>query len=280
MTHRQDGSRILIGLSHIEFSHDRRREANAGITFPLAVKDVNCGRFPMPSQQTRFGSLILGLAPQVVGTVSQADTLTRLAVGVEHVCDIVEIRLDLLGDSDPAWLEHAKKIEAQGFPVVVTVRLEAEGGRWTQPDTARRALFETVLKNVSAADIELRSPLLSDVSAMARRQKRALIVSFHDFTKTPAINELRQILWKAATHGTVVKIVSLTQSETDLATLRELFLEKCPVSLCVLGMGPLGPRTRLEFPKLGSCLSYGYVDEPVVPGQVSARELMQQLRRA
>ncbi|HUJ11745.1 MAG TPA: type I 3-dehydroquinate dehydratase [Verrucomicrobiae bacterium] len=233
----------------------------------------------MPVQQTHFGSLILGLAPQIVGTVSQADTLTRLAVGVERVCDIVEIRLDLIGSTDPAWLDHAKRIEAQGFPVVVTIRTEGEGGQWTQADAARRSLFETVLKNLSAADIELRSPLLSEISALARQHKRALIVSFHDFTRTPPINELRQIAWKAATHGTVVKIATFTQTEADLAALRELLLEKSPASLCVLGMGPLGPRTRLEFPKFGSCLSYGYLDMPVAPGQVSARELWQQLHR-
>jgi 3-dehydroquinate dehydratase-1 len=233
----------------------------------------------MASQQTKFGSLILGLAPQVVGTVSQADTLARLAVGVEHVCDIVEVRLDIIGPAAPKWLDHARAIEAQGFPVVVTIRLANEGGQWTEADAARLPLFETVLQNLSATDIELRSPLLSEVSALARRHKRALIISYHDFTKTPPIGELRQILWKAASHGTVVKIATLTQTETELATLRELLSEKCPVSLCLLGMGPLGPRTRLEFPKLGSCLTYGYLDAPVAPGQISARELMQQLGR-
>lgn len=232
----------------------------------------------MASAQTRFGSLILGLAPQIVGTVSQADTLARLAVGVERICDIIEVRLDLIGATTPRWLEQAKAIEAQGFPVVVTIRLVNEGGQWAQPDAARLPLFEAALENLSAADIELRSPLLSEISALARRHKRALIVSYHDFAKTPPVGELRQILWKAASHGTVVKIATLTQTETDLATLRELVAEKCSVSVCLLGMGPLGPRTRTELPKLGSCLTYGYIDAPVAPGQVSARELMQQLR--
>jgi 3-dehydroquinate dehydratase len=39
-------------------------------------------------------------------------------------------------------------------------------------------------------------------------------------------------------------------------------------------MGPLGPQTRVEFPKLGSCFTYGYLDEPVAPGQPAARDLM------
>ena len=42
-------------------------------------------------------------------------------------------------------------------------------------------------------------------------------------------------------------------------------------------MGLLGPQTRVDFPKLGSCLTYGYLDTPVATGQVSARELMRQI---
>jgi 3-dehydroquinate dehydratase-1 len=232
----------------------------------------------MVSPQPRFGSLVLGLAPQIVGTVCQAHTLARLAVGVERVCDIVEVRLDLMGTTAPDWLAHAKAIEAQGFPVVVTIRLASEGGQWAQPDADRLPLFEAALENLSAADIELRSALLSEVSALARQRKRPLIISYHDFAKTPPVGELRQIIWKAASHGAVVKIATLAETETDLATLRELLGEKYSALLCVLGMGPLGPRTRVEFPKLGSCLTYGYIDAPVAPGQGSARELMQQLR--
>ena len=66
-------------------------------------------------------------------------------------------------------------------------------------------------------------------------------------------------------------------NKSGVATLRSLFHENCPAALCVMGMGALGPQTRVEFPKLGSCLTYGYLDAPVAPGQVSARELMRQL---
>jgi 3-dehydroquinate dehydratase-1 len=232
----------------------------------------------MACAPTRFGSLILGLAPQVVGTVSQADTLARLGVGMPRVCDIVEIRLDLIGPDAGPWLEHAKAIETQGFPVVVTIRLADEGGQWTQPDAERLPLFEAALEHLSAADIELRSPLLETVCAAARRRQRALIVSHHDFLRTPPAHELRRIVFKAAEYGPVVKVATLTQTEEDVATLRELLGQKHPGALCVLGMGPLGPRTRTEFPKLGSCLTYGYVDVPVAPGQIAAHELIRQLR--
>ncbi len=225
--------------------------------------------------QTRFGNFMLGTTPRVVGTVSQADTLTRLAAGNHRECEIVEIRLDLIGADH--WLEHARAVEACGLPVIVTMRLANEGGQWARPDVDRLPFFDETLCHLSAADIELRSTLLGQVSALAVRHQKALIVSYHDFEKTPPLHELRQVMSKAANYGTVVKIATFTKTEDDVAILRALFQENCSAALCVLGMGSLGAPTRLEFPKLGSCFSYGYLDQSVAPGQASARELMRQL---
>jgi 3-dehydroquinate dehydratase-1 len=92
------------------------------------------------------------------------------------------------------------------------------------------------------------------------------------------LGELKEIMTRAAQYGTVVKIVTFTTNKADIATLRALLHEECPAPLCLIGMGPFGAQTRIEFPKLGSCLTYGYLDAPVAPGQISAGELTQLLR--
>jgi len=232
----------------------------------------------MSRAQTRFGNIMLGALPRVVGTVSQADTLAQLAAAANCDCDIVEIRLDLIGPDTPRWMEHARAIESYGLPVIVTIRLAEEGGQWKQADETRIPLFDTALHQLTAADIELRSPILEQVSALANRHQRALIVSYHDFQKTPSIDELKKVMVTAADFGSVVKIVTFTKTEEDVSVLRTLLHERRSAALCVMGMGPLGPQTRVRFPKLGSCLAYGYLDEPVAPNQVSARELVQLLR--
>ena len=229
--------------------------------------------------QTRFGNLILGRGPKVVGTVSQAGTLEKLAAGGERQCDIVELRLDLLGAAD-RWLAQAQAVEAQGLPVVVTLRLASEGGQWTRPDRERLPVIESALTHLTAVDIEFRSPLLQRVSAFAASHQKALIISYHDFERTPPVAELRQVIRKAANYGTVVKIATLTQTEADLAALRELFTEQCSASVCLLGMGALGSASRTLLPRLGSCLTYGYLDASVAPGQVAAAELLRQLAGA
>ena len=206
--------------------------------------------------QTRFGNFMIGDRPRVVGTVSKPDT--KIVAGD---CDIVELRLDLI------------PLRPVGLPSIATIRLGGEGGKWTKPDADRLPLFEQALQKCTAADIELRSEVLEKVSELAVRHQKALIVSYHDFEKTPALDELRQVMTRAANYGTVVKIATMTRSEDDLQTLRALFKENCSAALCVLGMGPLAAKSRKEFPKLGSCFVYGYLDEPVAPGQPAARDL-------
>lgn len=225
----------------------------------------------------RFGNIMLGPGARVVGTVSQAATLAQLATGTERNCDIVEIRLDLIGSDTPHWIEQAKAIEGRGMPVIVTIRLVEEGGQWRQADSSRLPLFESALRQLTAADIELRSPLVEKVSKLAYQRRRPLIVSYHDFKKTPSRDELKKVMMGAANYGTIVKIVTQTNTEADVATLRTVFQGTCTAALCVMGMGPLGPQTRTEFSKLGSCLTYGYLDAPIAPGQVAARDLMQEL---
>jgi len=216
--------------------------------------------------QTRFGPLTLGLAAKVVGTISRRETLDQPG---PFPCDIVEIRLDLIGIVPLRPLQQ---------PTIVTIRLASEGGKWTKPDEARLPLFVTALQQATAVDIEYRSPLMKQVSALACKHQRALIISYHDFDKTPPLAELQQIIRTGANYGTVVKIATLTKTEEDVATLRALFAEQCSASVCLLGMGPLGPRTRTEFPRLGSCLTYGYLDVPIAPGQVSASQLKESLQ--
>jgi 3-dehydroquinate dehydratase-1 len=211
--------------------------------------------------QTRFGNFVLGDKPRIVGCVSQPATLAKFP---SNECDIVELRLDLLGDIP---------LPAISQPVIATLRLANEGGKWTRPDQERLPAFEAALRQYTAVDVEWRSPILPEVSALAVKHQKALIVSYHDFEKTPSAVELRQVMDRAANYGTVVKIATFTRTEDDLQTLRELFRYNCSAALCVLGMGPLAATSRHELPKLGSCLVYGYLDAPIAPGQPAARDL-------
>ena len=52
------------------------------------------------------------------------------------------------------------------------------------------------------------------------------------------------------------------------------------VPLALLGMGSQGPASRVRLPCAGSCLTYGFLDAAVAPGQVAAPELRDRLAEA
>jgi 3-dehydroquinate dehydratase-1 len=228
--------------------------------------------------QTKFAGSMLGMNCQVVGTISQMPFLQQCAESASLSCDVVELRLDLMGTDLRGWDVCAGTLEARHYPVIATVRHASEGGKWSGSEEERLTLIERALRCASAVDIEFRSPSLARVSAMAVKFQKALVVSYHDFERTPPVETLQQVVRLAPNYGTIVKIATYTRTEEDLAVLRELFRENCSASLCVLGMGPLSGQTRTEFPRLGSCLTYGYLDQPAAPGQPSAQELMPALR--
>jgi 3-dehydroquinate dehydratase-1 len=223
--------------------------------------------------QTRFGTLILGQRPLVVGTIASCDFLSALRPGSDLPCDVVEVRLDLIGENAKNWESAVRGLEAKDRPVIVTIRDAMEGGKWSGDERERVKLFERALHVATAVDVEFRSKSLSRVSELAVVNQKALIVSYHDFESTPPLDTLRDVIRIAPNYGTVVKIATMTRTDEDLGILRDLFRENSSASLCVLGMGPLSERARTEFPRLGSCFTYGYLDEPIAPGQPSARYL-------
>ncbi|HMP84159.1 MAG TPA: type I 3-dehydroquinate dehydratase, partial [Verrucomicrobiota bacterium] len=117
-------------------------------------------------------------------------------------------------------------------------------------------------------------------AALAKRQRKCCIVSFHDFKKTPSLAKLKRVASEAQRIGSVIKIVTMANTEADVETLRRLLACKWRKPICVMGMGPLGRVTRVEFPFLGSFLTYGYLDKPAAPGQLSAAQINKSLSRS
>ena len=220
--------------------------------------------------------VIIGHDPSVVGTLCSLPEGLFGAPG-KIPSDLVEFRVDKIGFK-VNWLERCEEVEASGIPVIVTIRIAAEGGAWRGSDAERLRLFDDALSCVSVVDVELRSGIAAKVSEVARKQGKACIVSFHDFEKTPALAELRAVLAEAEALNGIVKIVTMVNGEGDVEILRELLGQTRNAPLCVMGMGPLGTATRVSFARSGSCLTYGYLDTPSAPGQLSAAEMVKQLR--
>lgn len=217
------------------------------------------------------GNLVAGDTPLVVGTFSSLPSPDKAIVS-----DVAEFRLDKMHDASQ-WLERAGAIEAAGVPVIATVRLRAEGGDWAGSDRDRLPIYEQAIKNISAVDVELKSELALPISELAQKANKTLILSFHDFTQTPALPDLEKIIFEAENRASIVKIATMINSSADRAILEKLLAQDWEIPLCVIGMGALGKDTRVSFATKGSCLTYGYLDQSAAPGQWAAAELVAEL---
>jgi len=214
----------------------------------------------------------------VAGTITRRETLERAGDDAPFKCDLVEVRLDMVGPAFPNWRECCHGIENQGLPVLLTLRLEAEGGDWVLPDSERLPFLSEAIGALSAIDVEYRSPLASDLCLKAAGLGKTVVVSFHDFDGTPPRDELAEIVdGIRGLPSAVPKIVTMVRSPGDVDTLAALLASNREQPICVLGMGDMGQRTRTGFPAQGSCLTFGFIDGASAPGQLTANALVNAL---
>lgn len=221
-------------------------------------------------------------APLLIGTISDAAALRRYASQPRRarVADLVELRLDRVAAGQRhTCLTTCARLEATGTPVLLTVRLAAEGGGWRSPEKPRRSLFEQALPFVSWIDVELRSPLAAELARAAHAAGKRVVISHHDFTATPTLAALKRIAAAARERGAdVVKIATTIRSAADHEPLLALLGGRRDGSLCIIGMGDLGRSLRTYAPTVGSAFAYSYVDTPAAPGQLDVAAMAARLR--
>lgn len=223
-------------------------------------------------------SLACGAAPLVVGVISSERTLAHLDPAAKPPFDVAEFRVDLFGVDSAGWLVHAEAFRKAGIPVLLTLRHKREGGHWYRDEDERGKVYREALPYVSAIDVEIHSDLMIPLARSAREAGRVVIGSYHDFHRTPTEAELDAVIREGFAAGAdVVKIAAFAHAPEDLDRLRgrlDVFPDR---HLSLLGMGPLGPDSRVHLACAGSCLTYGFVDESSAPGQLSAAKLRERL---
>jgi 3-dehydroquinate dehydratase-1 len=217
------------------------------------------------------------MAPLVVGTANTREGLARAqALSVGEV-DLVELRLDALADHVEAVMEAVPKI---AVPLLLTVRHPKEGGVGSLTLNQRRILFRQFLPSVQWVDVEARSlRVLEEEIALAKALKVRLVVSDHHFGVFPRSSQMRRSLQKAmSAQADIFKLAAQLRDARELERLLRFLNQGPGGKLAVMGMGDLGPVSRLVCGACGSVLNYGYLDRPQVAGQWEARLLKARLR--
>jgi 3-dehydroquinate dehydratase-1 len=216
--------------------------------------------------------------PVVIGTVMTARGLKLLARG--NPADAVEVRVDaLLAESVTVEAIEAA-LKNRRRPVLLTLRIPAEGGHRPWKPAERRALFLRLLPEVEAIDLELATVArLGPVAEAARRMGKTLVLSAHAIERPATAAQVAK--WVAGFEsfpGAILKVAGRIKSWRDLQRLAALLVDHPEWDVAVMGLGPYAAQSRSVLTALGSCLVYGHLDCAAAPGQPSAAEVRGMVR--
>ncbi len=224
----------------------------------------------------KIGTFDLDKRAAVVAAISE-DPIETARSAKMLGADILEIRFDLLNITTP---HDAEKLvndikSATNLPCIATNRLQSEGGKWSGTEEDRIALLIDILELVDAVDIELSAgeDVRNKVVQSAKSAGKTVIVSSHDFNRTPAVDQMRKTLDDCFDAGAdIAKLAVMPESMQDVLNLLQVTHDsRAPV--CTISMGDLGKHSRIVASCYGSVLTYGSVGDAVAPGQLRVDEL-------
>lgn len=207
----------------------------------------------------------------------------RLAAGAEH--DLIEWRADYLGDTGVIEdIFRAIREEMPETPILVTFRTKDEGGeRVADDDEYFRILRRLADAGADLLDVEyFHSPIRRRAFIeKALREGLTVIVSSHDFEKTPESGEMEALLDAMYETGAIPKLAVMPRSPADvlrLMTVTEAVRRTHGRPLITMAMGGTGVISRIAGELTGSALTFGAAGKTSAPGQLDADALADILR--
>jgi 3-dehydroquinate dehydratase-1 len=187
--------------------------------------------------------------------------------------DYVEIRFDFLkAEQIPQVLENVKKDLKK---IVCTLRPKSEGGKFVGNEKERRSILKLIAEyNPFLLDVEFNTMKRDrDLVKYLKTTKTNLLVSGHDFKKTPNYTELKKKVNQMSKFSSNVKIVTTAKSTDDSTRILQLYSKKGKINLIAFAMGDSGRISRILSMYLGSHYTYVSLGKPVAPGQFSVDEV-------
>ncbi|MDC0523148.1 type I 3-dehydroquinate dehydratase [Nitrosopumilus sp.] len=187
--------------------------------------------------------------------------------------DYTEIRLDFLKmEQVPSALEIIKKDLNR---IVCTLRPKTEGGKFSGTEKERIAIIKLIAEyNPFLLDIEYNTLKKNkELVKYLKTTKTKLLVSWHDFKKTPKDAELKNQINQMSKFSSNVKIVSTAKSTEDATRMLELYSKKGKNNLISFAMGDAGRISRILCLYLGSPYTYVSLGKAIAPGQFSVDEV-------
>lgn len=242
------------------------------------VKNLKIGELPVKT-----------IVPITAKTAEQALAQAKVIADNPNA-DIAEFRIDLLdfASNNKAVITLGKQLNQilKDKPLIATIRTANEGGQLKVSDAEYEKIYTEYLKQpfMQLLDIEMfrEQNSVKKLTKLAHQKNVLVIMSNHDFDKTPTQQEIEQRLLKQDQLGAdVLKIAVMPKSKHDVMTLMNATLnvsEHSQKPLLTMSMGRLGTISRIATANMGGSMSFGMIGEASAPGQIDVAQLKKLLK--
>lgn len=204
--------------------------------------------------------------------------------------DVVEWRIDHHQDvEDISKMEEALKElrnELGDMPLLVTFRSKKEGGE-REVSVAyyaelNKAMAATGMADMIDVELFTGDEIVKEIVDFAHSKGIKVVMSNHDFFKTPAKEEIvSRLCTMQEMNADLPKIAVMPQTTDDVLTLlsatNEMVTKHADRPIITMSMAGMGVVSRLAGEAFGSALTFGAAKAASAPGQVPVEKLAQVL---
>ena len=199
-------------------------------------------------------------------------------------CDLIELRIDFYENIHDLKQVHELLLQVRqqtNLPLLLTYRSLKEGGHIQLSDQEYLSLVQTACQSgcIDIVDIELESGnmLVYQLVEIAHQNHVKVLMSYHDFEKTPAVMEMKERLEKMEIMGAdICKIAVMPFSYKDVIQLLNTTMEmsqRLTRPLVTRSMGKIGKITRIVGELVGSSITFASVGQSSAPGQLTLEDM-------
>lgn len=259
------------------------------LALPFFTAQVNAEPVALAAQTQLAATAVKTIVPITAKTKEQALAQAQVIANTADA-DLAEFRIDLL-----SFASDTKQVIALGHELkkilgnklmIATIRTKNEGGQLEISDADYGKTYQAYLKNpfMDWLDVEMfrDQKVVSEIVQKAHQKKVLVVMSNHDFQKTPSQDEIEKRLLKQDQMGAdILKIAVMPKSKQDVFTLMNATLkvsQQTTKPLLTMSMGQLGTISRVATANMGGSYSFGMIGEASAPGQIDVTKLKQILK--
>ncbi|MEJ2250508.1 MAG: type I 3-dehydroquinate dehydratase [Candidatus Lokiarchaeota archaeon] len=216
------------------------------------------------------------------------ESLSIFANAAKKSPDFIELRFDYIDNPKNLTMDYMKSLlKLSQIPVIFTFRNFNEGGVSNISNDDRLNIFNRLIQvKPNYIDLEINNDLtfLKRIIPEIIKNKINLILSYHNYAKTPSYDVINNLIIK--TKERLTQDLNVSSSQLQRIIFKLIFMANkfednyIPLQLCQnlskqnqkiisFCMGNLGFISRLLCIKNGSLLTYASLDTQTAPGQIS-----------